>query len=175
MKEVTRPTENSWVGGAILIGIGIVLLAGQLFTFSGWIVLATISALFFALWLGTRQYGFVIPAMILAGLAIGVGWEDSLTSQSGGEVVLGLAGAFIGIYVVNAFTHREAQWWPLIPGGILAVVGGSQVFENTQYATWISQFWPVALIVAGLLVLFANFRRTTHTEATTDLTVSPKT
>jgi hypothetical protein len=139
-----------------------VLLAGQFFTFSGWFALAAISALFFALWIGTRRYGFSIPALIMAGLAVGVGWEDSLTSQSGGEVVLGLAAGFIAIFVVNVFAKRPAEWWPLIPGGILATIGGSQVLEDTQYANTIAQLWPVVLIAVGLVVLFANFRGSTR-------------
>lgn len=155
----TRPAAASWAGGAILIALGLVLLAGELFTLSPWMVLASISAVLLALWAATRQYGFAVPAMIVAGLAVGTGWQDALVSSSGGEPVVGLALGFIGIYVVNLFARREAQWWPLVPGGILAAVGGQLVAQGTVYESWILPLWPVALIVLGLVLLYVTYRR----------------
>lgn len=152
-----RLNDGSWVTGLILVGIGIVALAGQLFTITGWLVLAAISAVFFALWITTRRYGFSIPAMILAGLAVGVGWEDSLTSQTGGEVLVGLAAGFFGIYIVNVFSRMRASWWPLIPGTIIGIIGVSLVLEETQYAEAIGRLWPLGLIIVGVIVLAGTF------------------
>lgn len=155
----TRPATTSWAGGVILIAIGLVLLAGQLFTLTPWLILASVSAVLFVLWAATRRYAFAIPAMIVGGLALGTGWQDAVVSSSGGEPVVGLALAFIGIYVVNLFARREAEWWPLIPGGILAFVGGQLVLTGTEYESWIASAWPVALIVLGLVLLYVGYRR----------------
>ncbi len=155
----TRPATASWAGGAILIAIGLALLAGQVFTLSAWIILASVSAVLFVLWAATRGYAFMIPAMIVAGLAVGTGWQDAVVSSSGGEPVVGLALGFIGIYVANVLTRRETQWWPLIPGGILAVVGGQLVLAGTAYQSWIAALWPVALIALGLVLLYVSYRR----------------
>ena len=149
--------DGSLVAGLVLLGIGIIALAAQLFTLTGWIVLAALSAGFFALWITTRRYGFSIPAMILGGLAVGLGWADALVSQSGGEVVVGLAAGFIGIYVVNVFSRMPASWWPLIPGSILGIVGLSQVLEQTQYADAVERLWPLGLIAVGVIILAGAF------------------
>src|SRR5512140_3320039 len=88
----TPTAERPWLPGAALIVIGTVLLAVQLFQpkESDWIVLGAISALLFALYAGTRQDGFLVPAAILGGLTIGVGLEDYGYSMNGGVVALGV-------------------------------------------------------------------------------------
>jgi hypothetical protein len=155
--NTTNTSDRSWIGGVILIVIGLVLLAEQLFELSGWMVLGALSALFLALSIGTRKWGYVVPGMILGGLAIGLGFEEAGYGANGAAVVLGLSAGFIAIYVVNAFTDRPAHWWPLIPGGILAVVGGSMVV-GPETAETVGRLWPIALIVAGLLALLGRRR-----------------
>jgi len=148
-----RMNDGSVVAGLVLLGVGAIALAAQLFTITAWVVLASISAVFFALWIATRRYGFSVPAMILAGLALGVGWEDSLVSQSGGEVLVGLAAGFFGVYAVNALSRMPASWWPLIPGTIIGTIGASLVLNETEYAETVGRLWPLGLIAVGVIVL----------------------
>ena len=97
--------------------------------------------------------------MILGGLAIGVGLQEYGYDPSGGIVVLGLGAGFIAIYLVNVLVQSPASWWPLIPGGILSVVGVTQLAEGTAAAETVARLWPVGLIVAGVIVLLATFMR----------------
>ena len=157
------PTERPWVAGALLVVVGLVLLVAQYFEprDSGWIVLGTISAFMFFAYAYTRRWGWIIPGMILGGLAVGVGLESADISANGSSVVLGLAGGFIGIYVANVVLGMRTAWWPLIPGGILATVGISQATENTPLATFIGQWWPLLLVAAGVMLLFSTTRGAT--------------
>jgi hypothetical protein len=154
----TPTTERPWIAGAVLIGIGLLLLVVQLFkpTDTDWIVLGGLSIMFIAFYVGTRKYGFIVPAMILGGLALGLGFEDAGYGLRGSAVVLGLAAGFLAIYVVSALTGAAAAWWPLIPGGILAVVGGSQLVGGTAAEALVATWWPIVLIAVGAFVLFAG-------------------
>jgi len=151
-------TERPWIAGVVLIAIGLLLLVVQLFkpADTDWIVTGGLSVMFLAFYVGTRKYGFVVPAMILAGLAVGLGFEDAGYGVNGTAVVLGLAAGFIAIYVVSALTGVAAAWWPLVPGGILAVVGGSQAIGGTAAEAFVTIWWPIALIAVGAFVLVAG-------------------
>lgn len=145
--------------GIILVVLGLLFLAAQWFDFTGAAVLGAASVFFVVMYATTRTYGFLIPGMILGGLAIGVGLQEYGYDPSGGIVVLGLGAGFIAIYLVNVLVQSPASWWPLIPGGILSVVGVTQLTEGTAAAETIARLWPVGLIVAGIIVLVATFMR----------------
>jgi len=149
-------TERPWIMGVVLIGIGLLLLAGQLFEQNDWLILGVLAVVFLALYATTRKSGWVIPGMILGGLAIGLGFEDYGYSVDGSSVLLGLAAGFLAIYAFNWLTHAKAQWWPLIPGTILGVIGISLAIGGTEMADTVAQWWPVALIVVGLAILFGS-------------------
>lgn len=144
--------------GIMLVVIGLVLLAAQWFAITGAGVLAAIAAVFLTSYVTSRNYGFLVPAMILSGLAVGVGLQESGVDPQGGLVVLGLAGGFLGIFVIDVLAGHPDRWWPLIPGGILAVVGSDQLVRGTVVSDAIARFWPVALVLAGIAVLITSLR-----------------
>ena len=150
----TTSSERPWIAGVILIGIGLALLVAQLFQPTAWLVLGSLSVLFLALFAGTRRFGLLVLAMILGGLAVGVGLEDAGYSTNGSAVNLGLAGGFIAIFVAGALTGAPAHRWALIPGSILAVIGGSQAIGGSQYTETVERLWPLGLVAVGLVVLF---------------------
>lgn len=153
--------QRSWMTGAVLIGLGVLLLAGQLIPQNDWLILGGLSALFIAVYVATRKPGFIIPGFILGGLAIGIGLEDYGYSVDGSSVLLGLAGGFLAIYAFNALTNAKAQWWPLVPGTILAMIGGSLAIGGTPLAEAVGRFWPIVLIVIGVAALFGGRRQLT--------------
>lgn len=159
--NTTPAVQRQWLPGIALIGIGLVLLVIELLQprDADWIVLGSISILLFAFYAGTRQDGFLVPAAILGGLAVGVGLEDLGYGMSGGAVVLGLGGGFLAIYVIDTLFGAHPHWWPLIPGGILTVVGGSQAIGGTAAADAVARWWPAVLIVVGVFVLVAGQRQ----------------
>ena len=144
----------------ILIVVGAVGLASQVFDLStsmgGWIVLIIGLGLLGA-FVYTRQYGYLIPAGIMTGLGAGIIASESLTftddQTKGGAIVLGLGLGFLAIWVIGAVMSVEKNhWWPVIPGGILAVIGGALLIGGQ--AVDLLDYWGVIIIVVGLFVLW---------------------
>jgi hypothetical protein len=143
--------------GMGLIGLGALLLLGQLFNNSlevvpGMILLTIASVfLFFGLW--RRIYGLIIPGSILGGLSVGVTFAD-LTN--GVSVLWGLALGFLAIYALGAALFANRHFWPLIPGAILFGVG-LIVLIATLGSLSLGLIWvPLLLIGAGLFLGFVK-------------------
>lgn len=143
------------VAGLLIIITGVVLLAAAL----GWVsldsdlfgVLAAFggAAIFLAVWLGdTSQWWPLIPGgfMFAGGVAslfglLGVtDWLTSLIALGGGAL------PFLYIY----FTNRKANWWALIPGGIMLGIG-----VTTALAGLIGEAWEATFILWGIAAVFA--------------------
>ncbi len=104
----------------------------------------------------TRQYGYLVPGGIMTGLGAGIIASENLAAtdeQTGGVVVLGLGLGFVSIWVIGAIAHVDRHhWWPIIPGGILAVIGAALLIGGQ--AVNLLDYWGVAIIVIGLIVLW---------------------
>jgi hypothetical protein len=67
--------------------------------------------------------------------------------------VLGLGLGFIAIWVIALLLEgARDRVWPLIPGGILAVVGGALLIGRE--AVDLLDYWGVVVIAIGLLLLW---------------------
>jgi hypothetical protein len=67
-------------------------------------------------------------------------------------MMLSLAGGFLGIWVIGSlYRIPQNHWWPLIPGGILTLVGLVQLSRTD--ADHALRLWPVILLLVGALVL----------------------
>ncbi len=143
----------------ILIVVGVVGLAAQVFDLTanmgGWIVML-IGVGFLVAFVFTRQYGYLVPGGIMTGLGAGIIASENLAAtdeQTGGVVVLGLGLGFVSIWVIGAIAHVDRHhWWPIIPGGILAVIGAALLIGGQ--AVNLLDYWGVAIIVIGLIVLW---------------------
>ena len=155
---MNAPSDRQALPGIILVVIGLVLLVAQWFEVTGAGVLAAIAAVFLTTYAVSRNYGFLIPGMILLGLAAGVGLQESGYDPRGELVVIGLAGGFFGIFIVSVLTGHPDRWWPLIPGSILSAVGSEQLVRGTVVADAIARYWPVVLVIAGVAILMTSMR-----------------
>lgn len=114
--------------GCVLILAGLLFLLQNLGVFQGsdlfWgVSIAIAGLLFLGVFLGDRQQWWAfIPGMIL--LAIGslillTSFVPEFNEELGGMVFLGGIGlSFLLIYLAN-----HANWWALIPGGVLVTLG----------------------------------------------------
>ena len=84
---------------------------------------------------------------IMVGL-IGAGVLNDLLIPS--YVMFAIAIPFLVVY-----TRNPKQWWPLIPGGILAVIGAS--FLAAEAA--IEYILPAGLIIAGIWIVARQLLR----------------
>ena len=146
------------VFAVILIAVGVGALVLQYVETrpgaGGWVVLLIGLALVGA-FLYTHQYGYLIPGGIMTGLGAGIVVSESVAmtdEASGGAVVLGLGLGFVSIWAIGSLMRlTERHWWPLIPGGILSVVGSALLIGGQ--AVDMLDYWGVILVVIGLIVI----------------------
>lgn len=117
-------------------------------------VLTAIALPFLVVFLRNRdQWWALIPAYVLLAVGvmvglIGQGVLDDLLIPA--YVMFAIAIPFFVVYVRN-----PKQWWALIPGGIMAVIGLSFLIAEAavQYVA------PVALVLVGVWILVRQFTR----------------
>lgn len=131
----------------ILVGLGILVMNLFRVRLVGPLILALVGAAFLAGYFFRRLYGLLIPGCLLLGLALGIAGGSVLKASL---TVLGLGLGFLAIYGIDLLCRRSTHWWPLIPGGILVLVGLTQLPGMDILPSII---WPLVLIVAGLLLL----------------------
>jgi hypothetical protein len=156
----TDRRDGSWVGGVILIVLGIAFLVGQLLPNAGQYVPLLVGLSFLAVFLATRNYGFLVPGGIVTGVGVGIvlATEDQ-GRVGGGLFLISLGLGFIAIYLLAAlFRIRENHPWPFIPGGILVTVG-VVTLAGTRYGEIARYIWPAALIVLGLAFVIRGLVR----------------
>jgi len=140
--------------GIVLIALGVLFLVGQRLAIGGEGVVAVIGLAFLTAYAFTRNYGFLVPGGIMSGLGIGIIYE-TLLDANGAPVLLGLGLGFITIYVISRLQGRmSADWWPLIPGGILTTVGLFLAADRTGLLGTIGRWWPAALIIIGVFLIY---------------------
>jgi hypothetical protein len=161
------------VAGVVIIGIGVFFLLAQLVPDVGrWIPLF-IGLGFLAGFVARREYGFLVAGCIISGVGVGVLLADTVDDQwSGTVVLLSIAGGFIAIWLVSVLLRAadrdwpsgpsrdaaQALWWPLIPGGILALVA-MVVLAEEGFESDLLRWWPLLLIAAGVVVLVSALSR----------------
>jgi hypothetical protein len=146
------------VFAVVLILVGIAGLALQLVESTpgaGGVVVLLIGLGLLGAFAFTRQYGYLIPGGIMTGLGAGIVASDVLTltdEGTGGVIVLGLGLGFLSIWVIGGLVRVvEHHWWPLIPGGILAVIGAALLVGGQ--AVGLLDYWYVVVIALGVIVL----------------------
>lgn len=161
------------IAGGVIIGIGLFLLLAQFVPDAGrWIVLA-IGLAFLAAFVVKREYGFLIPGCIVSGVGVGVVLAGILDDPwSGAAVLFSIAGGFIAIWVASVLIRlgdrdwprgqsrdaAQALWWPLIPGGILVLIG-LVVLAEDGIGGDVLRWWPLLIIGAGLVILVSALSR----------------
>lgn len=142
------------VAGLILIVLGVLVLLGQRLAVGGEAVVALIGIAFLTAYALTRQYGFLVPGGIMTGLGIGIIYENRLNGN-GAPVLLGLGVGFLAIYAISSLRGRmPGDWWPLIPGTVLAVIGLMLAADATGALATVGRWWPLVLILIGLYIAF---------------------
>lgn len=153
--DFAPPERNRYVGGAVLIILGVALLIGPLtgWHFS-WMALPTMAVIFLAWGLLMRSLGLLIPGGILAGIALGVTLMQnsaSLSDGTGGAAIFMFcfAAGWVLIAVLSPLTTAGFSWWPLIPAAIMAMVGGALALNQPSLLSWFGYIGPLFLIGLG--------------------------
>lgn len=167
-EEITAtPVEGgqgprSYTAAWVLIALGAILLASNLFDLSGGIFLIVLGAAFLMGFFSNRSYGLLVPAMILIGLGVGVTVSDlRIFYLDRNWIPLFLGLGFVAIYLTDQITWKQSTTWPLWPGGILVVIALFGIAIETGFFTdiwwemteFVGTWWPLALIIWGVLLL----------------------
>jgi len=147
--------------GRVAAGLALIILGGALYVLErnagldAAALFFLIGGAFLAAYLYRREFGLLIPAGVLLGLGTGVFLEQ--TRYNFGQPNLwGLGLGFLSITVIGAIYERKNRWWPLIPGAVLIVLGLPRVGGAIDF---LLANWPLALVLAGVIVLISGFFR----------------
>ena len=151
--------------GAILIGIGVLTAlasrAGP--ELQGPIVVGGIGVGFLIAYFASRLYGLAIPGSLLIGIGAGIALAEALVLEpdagtAGAGLILGGIGAgFVLVYILDALYTHASNWWPLIPGLILLVLGA--ILYAAGSAPALLQWWPALLVALGIWAIYRGWRR----------------
>lgn len=167
---MVTPRQNigSLVGGAVLIVLGSLFLAGQFFNFQGWhyvwpLFIIGMGAVFFVGMVagGKSAAGLAIPGSILSTIGLMLAFQN-LTGHweswaYGWTVILMAVG--VGIFIMGAWADSSQQRRAGLRlaglGFVLLLVFGS-VFELMLFgggSPWRQTVLPILLILAGLYLV----------------------
>jgi hypothetical protein len=162
--NVTHPADrrSALVGGALLVAIGLLVLLVQNVQAEtlGFLFLPALGGLFLVAGIVGRQAGFIIPGGILTGIGLGAIFTQSPQlaaneTAQGGVFFLGFALGWFLITVLSLLFTHHTQWWPLIPGTIMALIGGALMLGGAalNVLEFASRWWPLILVALGLVII----------------------
>lgn len=160
-----RRRENWWaaIPGSVFLGLAAVITTTQL-TGGAW------GAAFLFLFMGagfgavfareSTNWWALIPSGVMFTLAVIVALPQELQGTPTAAVLfLGLAATFGVLSLVPVRTadpardHTDRMKWPLIPAGILAVMGLIFVLQATALLIPVDFAFPAVMILAGLALM----------------------
>ena len=155
----TRRRRDPLIGGLVLVIIGGLLLVGQFWPDVGRYTVLVIGLGLLAIFVVTRAYGALVGGSIVSGVGVGVILGTLYTGEMTAALVLmSLGGGFLFIWLISfLLSMPERHVWPLIPGTILVAIGTALAIGGR--ATDLISYWPVILIVIGVIVMGAAFFR----------------
>jgi hypothetical protein len=154
--------------GLVIIAVGALLLANQYIDFpidlfQGNFVLITLGVIFLLLAVFTGRNGLAIPGSILAGIGAILYVQELPGSLLNWSYAWTLIPGFVGVGVLLSGLLDRSH--PHFDSGSLVLLAisaaGFLMFGGALGLGWDAvQYWPVLLIVAGVVVLFsALFKR----------------
>ncbi|HLB44234.1 MAG TPA: hypothetical protein VJK49_02515 [Candidatus Limnocylindrales bacterium] len=154
-------SRNALLGGFVLVLVGGAALASELWPDVDRYIPLVIGLGLLGVFAINRAYVALVGGAIMTGIGTGLLVADVFPGDNvdGPGAVLGLAFGFIGIWLVGSVMNlREHHFWPLIPGGILLLVGIGLVLD--LFTDDISRlFVPAVVVVVGVLIMLLGYLR----------------
>ena len=154
-----RDTSQWWalIPAYVLLAVAAMILLSETAllpaTFEATFVLTAIALPFLVVYLRNReQWWPLIPAYVLLSIGIMIPLEELGVLND--FLVPAYVMFVIAIPFFIVYFRNPKQWWPLIPGGIMAAIGLSFLLaEAFQYV------FPALVILVGIWVLIRSFTR----------------
>ncbi len=151
-----RNPEQWWamIPGYVFVFVGAIIMLSQIGLdgeLIGMFVVSAIGFPFLYVFLRNREHWWaLIPAytmFVVAGI-IGLSYFNMGGGIIAPYIMFAIAFPFFVVYVVD-----RRNWWALIPGGIMSLIGAGIFMVSFEYVL------PVALIVGGVVMLIIQMRR----------------
>ncbi|NKB88355.1 MAG: hypothetical protein GKS06_09055 [Acidobacteria bacterium] len=110
-----------------------------------------IGTAFIAAFFYEREYGFLVPGGIMVGLGLGLVAENYMSLPFENPTATGLGAGFLLIWALDTMVTRTGGWWPLVPGGILVIVGSGFMVDGVRWV--FRDGWPLVLVALGILLV----------------------
>jgi hypothetical protein len=155
-KKTNRHHNGRITAGIILVLFGLASLLQRWLDIGNYIVL--LLGMGMLVWGSvSHKTGLIIPGGVLSGIGLGIfamqgSWQIPVADQNGIFLLCFSLGWFLITLLTAVFTCT--QWWALIPGGIMALIGGSILVTNGAIR-WmdLNLVYAAILIVVGLILL----------------------
>ena len=154
--KINRRRNHRIVAGVILVLFGLATLLQRWLDIGNYIVI--VLGVGMLVWGSiSHRSGWIIPGGVLSGIGLGIlamqgPWQIPIADQNGVFLLCFAMGWFLITLLTALFTCT--QWWALIPGGIMALIGGSILVTNGAIR-WmdLNLVYAFILIVIGLILL----------------------
>lgn len=169
---MARRTRTSVIGGSLLILLGLFFLALQMMPERlawlriemSWPLIVVGVGLFllvFGLLVGAP--GMAVPASVVAGIGALLYWQNATGNWESWSYAWALIPGFVGVGVIlngllggeKMRDSLEGGFWLILISLVLFAIFGSFLGGLTLFGS----YWPVLLIVLGLVVLVRSFLR----------------
>ena len=155
-KKTNSHRHSGIAAGIILIIIGLATLLQRWLDIGNYITL--LLGLAMLVWGSTsHKGGLIIPGGVLTGIGLGIlamagPWRFPVADQSGVFLLCFALGWFLITLLTALFACT--MWWPLIPGGIMTLIGGVILITNGAFPGQdLNLVYAVILILVGLALL----------------------
>jgi hypothetical protein len=149
----------------ISLAVAIVFILDDLSVITFTLAISLAIGFVFIIWgLFKKSIGLFIPGLLLITIGIGVynGWAtvgDVNGLRDTGIMLVWFSLGWILITVCSRIFYKTFLWWPLIPGGILAMVGsGLYIGGNPSNALgFLQNTGSIGLVLLGLYLILLKF------------------
>ena len=155
-KKINNRRNHRIAVGIVLILVGAATLFQRWFDIGNFVVL--LLGVGMLVWGSiSHRTGWIIAGGVLTGIGLGIlvmegPWQFPAADQNGVFLICFAFGWFLIAILTALFTCM--QWWALIPGGIMGLIGGSILITNGTIR-WedLNLVYAVILISLGLILL----------------------
>lgn len=157
-----NPAWWALVPSGIFWGTGLAFLSAELHWSSFVLDIGLGLGISLLVWgIGRRLFGLVIAGSLICGSSVGIyfGWRPAAVQltplASTGTMLVAFALGWLMITVFSRAIARGFVWWPLVPAGILAIVGYGLYFGGNpnNAAGFIGNTGSIGLILMGIYLL----------------------
>lgn len=126
-------------------------------------MLVAVGAAFVVWSLVSRVWGLLIPGCVILGVGGGILIHKAFGlggTGKGGVFLICMAAGWFLLTLLSAVGFRKRVLWPMIPGGVLALIGAIQLSgsDARAYFSLLNDYWPIAAIVVAVWILFTSAR-----------------